>query len=199
MSKKKISKKKIRNILVLVLIVLVIAGAAAYTLFIQPMLNQDVIVYTEGTAQYGALQNTVTESGSVTFGITSQLYELDLTTDEDDDDDDDEDDYIKPIKPSDPPEDPKEDDVIIEDPETPKSDTPIEEEKGEISTEIPEEETPKSDTPATEIEEEETPKADVPSREIPKTGDAYSWIEPVLFATALVTVLGMAIIYKKPF
>ena len=97
MSKKKINKKKKLHILLWIAAVLIIAGAAGYTLFIKPMMEQEEIIYKENTAQYGTLQNGVTESGTVEFGITSQVYDLDLTTDDDDDDDDDEEDedYLK--------------------------------------------------------------------------------------------------------
>ena len=66
MSKKKMSKKKKLHILLWIVAVLVIAGAAGYTLFIKPMMEQEEIVYKENTAQYG-----VTESGTVEFGVTS--------------------------------------------------------------------------------------------------------------------------------
>ena len=88
-----------KHIFGLLTVVVVIALAAGYTLFIQPMMEKETIVYTENTAQYGTLQSGVTESGTVEFGITSQLYELDLSTDEDEDDDDDdeeeEENYLK--------------------------------------------------------------------------------------------------------
>lgn len=89
MSKKKMSKKKKLHILLWIVAVLVIAGAAGYTLFIKTMMEQEEAVYRENTAQYGILQNGVTESGTVEFGVTSQVYDLDLSTEDDDDDDDD--------------------------------------------------------------------------------------------------------------
>ena len=88
MSKKKMNKKKKLHILLWIVAVLVIAGAAGYTLFIKPMMQQEEAVYRENTAQYGILQNGVTESGTVEFGVTSQVYDLDLSTEDDDDDDD---------------------------------------------------------------------------------------------------------------
>lgn len=95
MSKKKMNKKKKLHILLWIVAVFVIAGAAGYTLFIKPMMEQEEIVYRENTAQYGILQNGVTESGTVEFGVTSQVYDLDLSTEDDDDDDDEEEDYLK--------------------------------------------------------------------------------------------------------
>jgi HlyD family secretion protein len=91
------SKKIIKRILVAVILILIIA-AAYYTLFIKPNLNTETIIYKENTAQYGLLQSGVTESGSVEFGLTTQLYDLDISTDDEDDDDDDDDDeehYLK--------------------------------------------------------------------------------------------------------
>jgi HlyD family secretion protein len=84
------SKKIIKRILIVAVLVLIIA-AAYYTLFIKPNLTTETIVYKENTAQYGLLQSGVTESGSVEFGLTTQLYDLDISTDDEDDDDDDDD------------------------------------------------------------------------------------------------------------
>ena len=56
MSKKKMSKKKKLHILLWIVAVLVIAGAAGYTLFIKTMMEQEEAVYRENTAQYGILQ-----------------------------------------------------------------------------------------------------------------------------------------------
>lgn len=92
MNKKKISKKKIRRILVAVIVILVIIFAAVYTLFIQPNQDKEKIIYTANIAESGVLRNEVTESGTVTFGITTQNYELDITTETEDDDEDEEED-----------------------------------------------------------------------------------------------------------
>lgn len=90
MNKKKVSKKKIRRILVAVIMILIIIFAAVYTLFIQPNQDKEEFVYTANIAESGVLRNEVTESGTVTFGITTQNYELDITTETEDDDDEDE-------------------------------------------------------------------------------------------------------------
>jgi HlyD family secretion protein len=94
----RMSKKIIKRIIIAAIIIVIVA-AAYYTLFIKPNLSTETVVYKENTAQYGLLQRGVTESGSVEFGLTTQLYDLDISTDdEDDDDDDDEDDeenYLK--------------------------------------------------------------------------------------------------------
>ena len=92
MSKKPLSKKKKIRIALIVIAVLIVIGAACFTLFIQPMLQKEEWVYKENTVEYGELQVGVTETGSVTLGETTQLYDIDVSTDEDDDDDDDDDD-----------------------------------------------------------------------------------------------------------
>lgn len=53
-----------------------------YTVWIKPRQNQEVVVYKEETVQWGDLTVGVTESGSLSFGITSQLYDLELQTEE---------------------------------------------------------------------------------------------------------------------
>jgi HlyD family secretion protein len=88
---KKISKKLKKRICIAVIAIAVIA-VAYYMIFIKPKLNTEEIVYKENTAQYGLLQSGVTESGSVEFGLVTQLYDLDISTDDDEDDDDDDED-----------------------------------------------------------------------------------------------------------
>lgn len=53
-----------------------------YTVWIKPRQNQEVVVYKEETVQRGDFTVGVTESGSLSFGITSQLYDLELQTEE---------------------------------------------------------------------------------------------------------------------
>lgn len=65
---------------------------ACYTVFIAPRLDQEQWVYIESAVERGSLTVGVTESGSLDYGITSILYDLDLTVTESDDDDDDDDD-----------------------------------------------------------------------------------------------------------
>lgn len=90
-------KKKIQLFLV-VLLLLVIIFAACFTLFIQPAMEAEEWIYKENTAEYGKLQNGITESGTVEFTLTSQLYELDLEiedSEEDDEEDEETEDYLK--------------------------------------------------------------------------------------------------------
>lgn len=65
--------------------------AACYTLFLAPYRNQDKWVYKETTVERGKLTVGVTESGSLEYGITSILYNLDLNVDDDDSEEDEED------------------------------------------------------------------------------------------------------------
>ena len=87
--KARLTKRIKRNIAAISAIIVIIVGAASYTLFIKPLQNVETWEYVEYIVEQGTLQNIVTESGSVQFGITTQLYDLDVSTDSDDDDDDD--------------------------------------------------------------------------------------------------------------
>ena len=87
--KTRLTKRIKRNIAVISAFIVMIVGAAGYTLFIKPLQNVETWEYIEYIVEQGTLQNIVTESGSVQFGITTQLYDLDVSTDSDDDDDDD--------------------------------------------------------------------------------------------------------------
>ena len=94
MSKKHISKKKLMNRILLVLGLLAVIGAAVFTLFIQPMLEEDVYVYKESEVTYGTLVMGITESGSVEAELLSldYLLDLDVTSEDEEDEDDDNDD-----------------------------------------------------------------------------------------------------------
>lgn len=89
---KKMSKKKMKRILLISLAICLLIGAASYTLFIKPALEKEELVYKENTAAFGKLQKGVTESGTIEFEETTQLYDLDISTEDDSDDDDDDDD-----------------------------------------------------------------------------------------------------------
>lgn len=94
------SKKLKKELTATVLVVVLICSAAGYTLWKTKHEGQIEMVYTGYEVQYGTLKSVVTESGSVTLGTTTQIYDLDITTDdeEDDDDDDDEEDDEKYLK-----------------------------------------------------------------------------------------------------
>lgn len=84
-------KKKTKLICICAAAALLVLGAI-YTVFIAPQLKKEKWVYIESQVERGTLKVGVTESGSLEYGITSILYDLDLsiTSDDDDDDDDDE-------------------------------------------------------------------------------------------------------------
>lgn len=88
---KKITKKKRRIILLLAALLLLIA-AAMYTVLIAPLLKKEEWIYKEATVERGTLTVGVTESGTLDYGITTVLYDLDLDVSDDEEDDDDEDD-----------------------------------------------------------------------------------------------------------
>ena len=88
-----------KSLVLLCAAAVVIIAAACYTIFIKPAQNVEHWEYSEQIVQQGNLKNGVTESGTVEFGITSQIYDLDVSTDSDDEDDDDnEDDDDKYLK-----------------------------------------------------------------------------------------------------
>lgn len=81
-------KKKIKLILIIAAGILLTA-AACYTVFIAPRLKEEEWVYKEQIVERGTLKAGVTESGSLEYGVTSVLYDLDLDVSDDDDDTDD--------------------------------------------------------------------------------------------------------------
>ena len=81
---KKITKKKRRIILLLAALLLLIA-AAMYTVLIAPLLKKEEWIYKEATVERGTLTVGVTESGTLDYGITTVLYDLDLDVSDDED------------------------------------------------------------------------------------------------------------------
>ncbi len=86
----KIRAKKLRRRILIVLAVLLLLAAATYTVFIAPYLEQEQWIYKEETVEKGTLQIGVTESGFLTYGITSISYDLNLSITTTDDDDEEE-------------------------------------------------------------------------------------------------------------
>ena len=93
-------QKRIGKIILLLLLLAAVIAAACYTVWIKPKQNQEVVVYKEETVQRGDLTVGVTESGSLSFGITSQLYDLELQTEEEKEaeEEDDEEDTTKYLR-----------------------------------------------------------------------------------------------------
>lgn len=84
-------RRKIIRVLVIILVLALLVAAACYTVFIEPTLHEDVWVYKEAVVERGDLKVGVTESGSLSYDVTTQMYDLDLTTEEEDEEDDDDD------------------------------------------------------------------------------------------------------------
>ncbi len=91
------SKKKKKIICAAVLLALLVS-AAAYTVFLQPLLTKEKWVYKDKTVERGALTEGVTESGTLEYGITSQVYNLDLSVEDSDEDDEEEETTQKYLK-----------------------------------------------------------------------------------------------------
>ena len=82
--------KKIRRNCVLAGIALaILLGASVYTLFIQPNLSTETYVYKEETVVRGNLVLGIMESGSLSLGESSVMYELDLELEDEEEDEDD--------------------------------------------------------------------------------------------------------------
>lgn len=85
-------RKKTKYLILVSLSLLILAGAAAYTVFIKPNLHTETYVYLETAVEKGDIKVGITENGTLDYGITTQMYDLDLSTETDDDSDDDDDD-----------------------------------------------------------------------------------------------------------
>ncbi len=96
-TKKQMTHRTKKSLALLCIMVVVIIAAACYTIFIKPVQNIQQWEYSEQIVQQGTLKSGVTESGTVQFGITSQIYDLDVSTDSDNDEEDEEDNenYLK--------------------------------------------------------------------------------------------------------
>lgn len=96
--KKRMTERTKKTAGVLAAVTAVVIAAACYTLFIKPSRNAPKWKYDVYTVQKGTLKSGVTESGAVEFGITAQVYDLDVSTEGDDDDDNDEEEEEKYLK-----------------------------------------------------------------------------------------------------
>ena len=94
---KDLGKKK-RTIIYIIIAFALLLSAAAYTVFIAPLLEKEQWVYKEAAVERGSLIIGVSESGSLEYGIQTIIYDLDLDVSDDDDEDDDEDAVQKYLK-----------------------------------------------------------------------------------------------------
>ena len=79
-------KKFRRNCILAGFILVSLLGASVYTLFVHPNLNTETYVYKEETVVRGNLILGIMESGSLSLGECSVMYELDLELDDDEED-----------------------------------------------------------------------------------------------------------------
>lgn len=97
--KKKIKNKcAFRRIFFLGLIGLVLVGAAAYTVFLKPMSEEDTVIYMETQVEFGDLVQGIMESGTLEFRTVTQDYDVAMSDDDEDDEDDDEDEDSRYLK-----------------------------------------------------------------------------------------------------
>lgn len=94
-TKRHITRKTKKSLAFLCIVTAVIIVAACYTIFIKRQQNVQHWEYSEQIVQQGTLKNGVTESGTVQFGITSQIYDLDVSTDSDEEEDEEDENYLK--------------------------------------------------------------------------------------------------------
>lgn len=91
-TKRRMARRTKKTLTVLCFAAAVVIAAACGTIYRKLAQNVQQWEYSEQTVQQGTLTNGVTESGTVEFGITSQIYDLDVSTDDDSDEEDDEED-----------------------------------------------------------------------------------------------------------
>lgn len=94
-AKRHMTRKTKKSLAFLCIVTAVIIVAACYTIFIKRQQNVQHWEYSEQIVQQGTLKNGVTESGTVQFGITSQIYDLDVSTDSDEEEDEEDENYLK--------------------------------------------------------------------------------------------------------
>lgn len=90
---KKLTKKQKRLVIVITGVLLLVL-AAGYTVFIQPLLEKEEVVYEEAEVYQGTLTVEIVESGSLEYTIQNIAYDIDVNVTESDDDDDDDDEEL---------------------------------------------------------------------------------------------------------
>ncbi|MDR2043833.1 MAG: HlyD family efflux transporter periplasmic adaptor subunit [Clostridium sp.] len=88
------SKKK-KRILGASAVFLLLVLAACYTVWIAPLLEKEQWIYKEAVVEKGRFVVGVSESGSLEYGITSVLYDLDLDVSDEEDEEDDEEEVVQ--------------------------------------------------------------------------------------------------------
>jgi len=75
-------KKKTWRLIGILVILAIMVGAASYTVFIKPHQSDTKMVYVSTPVTKGNLTVGVTESGSLTYGVTKQSYDINISTSE---------------------------------------------------------------------------------------------------------------------
>ena len=88
--RKIVLKKKHKKLIAALFALLVVILAAGYTVFIDPNLEKEEWVYKELLVEKGELSVGVTESGTLEYVPTSQIYDLELGMQEDSEDEEEE-------------------------------------------------------------------------------------------------------------
>lgn len=83
--RKPFSKKK-KKLIAVIAAGSLLVSAACYTVFVAPLLKKEQWIYKEETVERGVLKAGVSESGSLEYGVTSVLYDLDLDVSGDEED-----------------------------------------------------------------------------------------------------------------
>lgn len=91
-NKRKPLGKKRKRLLLIIAAGILLVSAAGYTVFIAPLLEKEQWIYKEETVERGTMKIGVSESGSLEYGVTYVLYDLDLDVSKDDEDEEDEED-----------------------------------------------------------------------------------------------------------
>jgi HlyD family secretion protein len=82
--------KKQKKLLIIIVAAVCLVGAAVYTVFIQPSLSQEKWIYKESEVFVGDMTIGITESGTLEYGETEQLYDISVSTSDEEDEDTDE-------------------------------------------------------------------------------------------------------------
>lgn len=93
--KQRFQSKKFRRKVWIAAAVFILVFAAAFTLFINPLLKKDKYIYKEAEVNKGNLVLGIQESGSLDLNAKDITYDIVVDTDDDDDDDEDDEDETK--------------------------------------------------------------------------------------------------------
>ncbi len=89
-------KKLRRNLIIAGILVLMLIMAAGYTVFLEPMLNQETYVYKEETVKRGNLVLGIMERGNLAMGESAVRYDLNLNVSDEEEEDSSEDEEENP-------------------------------------------------------------------------------------------------------